>query len=683
MNRLQLIFLLSLATGTAMAIDNKPNILFIAVDDLRPELGCYGSRAITPHLDALASKGLVFERAYCNQAVCGASRLSLMAGLYPEHTDERTYHVTDWRQRWPNVVTLNQHLTQNGYTTVGLGKIYHNTQGVGVDTDHWTRWIPVRGTTTYADPDNAAIHERERKRPRPGRRGSFRGPLTEFADVSDNTYADGARADVAVKQIESLAESSKPFFLAVGFTKPHLAFIAPQRYWDLYQRESFTLPENLEVPPGYPQWARNESAGEMRSYADCPEGLPSTFPDALNKRLIHGYYACVSYMDAQVGRLLDALGTNGLAENTIVIFWADHGWKLGDHASWCKHTNFECDTRVPLIIHHPKNESANGHTKALVELIDLYPTLCDVIGLEKPRHLQGNSFAALLETPEADHRTEAYSSYPHNAGREIGSVIGHSLRTKDYRYTEWWTRKDDRIVERVLTDLSKDPSEITNCLAEQSELAGRFSKRLRERVMAVRPWRDLFNGKDLTGWKANTDPDAFQIVGGAIKAHATHPIERSHLFYVGEDDTTLESFKDFELEVTLRSEGGRANSGIFFHTDMEVRDDKLHLKNGYEVQLNSGANKGKTGSLYAVEDVNDTVIPDESEWYQVRIRVQGKRIQCWLNDQQVIDYVEPENVKRPPNRIGRILREKGGAIALQAHDAKSIYFFKRIRIREL
>ena len=678
-----ILFALAFFLGCAAAAP-QPNVLFIAVDDLRPELGCYGSRAVTPNLDALAESGLTFERAYCNQAVCGASRLALMSGLYPEHTDERSFHVTAWRQRLPEVITLNQHLTTHGYTTVGLGKIYHGSSGKGVDPENWTHWLNVKGKALYADPDNAAAHREASKKPKPNGRGTMRGPLTEFADVPDNTYDDGARADEAAAQLSALAEAKCPFFLAVGFTKPHLPFIAPQRYWNLYDRDSFALPSNQAVPPGYPSWASNVAAGEMRAYSDCPQGiLPSAFPEPLNKRLIHGYYACVSYMDAQVGRLLQALDANGLIDNTVVIFWSDHGWKLGDHASWCKHTNFECDTRVPLIVRHPHKVTAKGKTSALVELIDLYPTLCDVLGLEKPSHLQGESFAGLLEEPQRAHRSSAYSSYRHRADQGIGSVVGHSLRTARYRYTEWWQRESDRVVERVLTEIERYPGEVTNCLEENEGLASELSVQLRQRVLSVRPWVDLFNGKDLAGWKANTDPDAFKVVDGVIRTQATDSKERSHLFYTGADEDTLESFRDFELEAVVRSEPG-SNSGIFFHTDHEPRDDKLHLKNGYEIQLNSTSKeKRKTGSLYAVVDVGESIIPDETEWHTVKVKVLGQRVQCWLNGKEVIDYTEPVNVERPSNRIGRVLRSEGGAIALQAHDTDSVYFFKSLRVRKL
>lgn len=457
-------------------VDQRPNVLFIAVDDLRPELDCYGAKTTTPNIDRLAEAGLLFERAYSNQAVCGASRVSLMTSLYPEFTGERTYHVTDWRKRWQHIVTLNQHFTANGYKTIGLGKIYHGSGGPGVDPDNWTEWVKVDGKG-YADPASwRNIRES---------RGRKRGPSTESADVDDDAYADGARAKTGAQRLRQLAKGSEPFFLAVGFTKPHLPFNAPTKYWDLYERSSFRLPDNSGRPPGYPAYAANVNAGELRSYSDVPlKGLPADFPDELNKRLLHGYHACVSYTDRNIGQLLETLEESGAAENTIVVLWADHGWKLGDHSSWCKHTNFECDTRVPLIIRHPQIETARGRTTALAELIDLYPTLCELCGLSIPDHVQGKSLLPVLKDPQADHRRAAYSSYPHRAnGRK--NVVGHSIRTAQHRYTEWWARDTDEVVDSVLTNIEKDPAE-TTAINDQPELKARLSKLLHERVLAAR-----------------------------------------------------------------------------------------------------------------------------------------------------------------------------------------------------
>jgi len=474
-----IIFILSLAVTSAALAADRPNVLFIAVDDLRPELGTYGTRAITSNIDKLAASGVRFERAYCNQAVCGASRVSLMTGLYPEHTGERSYHVTGWRERWADTVTLNQHFLANGYNTVGLGKIYHGSGGEGVDPENWTEWINVKGSQ-YANKES-----RENMRTtKAGGKTRKRGPSTEAGNTDGADYPDSQRAATGAKRLAELAKKEEPFFLAVGFTKPHLPFVAPKKFWDLYKRENFSMPENLGVPPGYPDYATESNAGELRSYSDIPgkEVPPTEFPDDLNKRLIHGYHACVSYMDHNVGVLLEALEQSGAADNTIVVFWGDHGWKLGDHSSWCKHTNFECDTRVPLIVRAPGKSAAVS--KSLVELVDLYPTLCELAGLEKPMHLQGKSFVQTLAKPDAAHRDFAYSSYAHGRGKT--PVVGHSLRNGQFRYTEWWERDSDNVVERALTDLVADPGETTSAIREKSAEAERFSKMLRERVMGVR-----------------------------------------------------------------------------------------------------------------------------------------------------------------------------------------------------
>ncbi len=478
------LLLLATAAGPVAAEPNpRPNVLFVAVDDLRPELSCYGAKAVTPNFDRLAKSGLVFDRAYCNQAVCGASRLSLMTGLYPERTDERTFHVTDWRKRWADVVTLNQHFKANGYTTVGLGKIYHGSSGPGVDPENWTEWVTVNGKE-YADPASLKA-QRENPKKRPGKR--TKGPATENYDKPDDSHADGNRANVGAVRLRQLAKRDEPFFLAVGFTKPHLPFVAPEKYWDLYDRGDFAVPKNLGVPPGYPDYARNKNAGELRAYADIPsKGTPADFSPELNARLLHGYLACVSYTDRNLGVLLDALDESGAASNTIVVLWADHGWKLGDHSSWCKHTNFECDTRVPLIVRHPGMKSAKGRTRALAELVDLYPTLCDLCSFDPPEHLQGRSLVPVLADPTKTVRESAYSSYPHGRGSGQRGVVGHSLRTPQHRYTEWWEKGTDKVADHVLTDLAADPGETT--VVEGNEATRRrLAAELRERVLSVRP----------------------------------------------------------------------------------------------------------------------------------------------------------------------------------------------------
>jgi len=465
----------------------RPNVLFIAIDDLRPELGCYGSRAITPNIDRLAGSGLRFDRAYCNQAVCGASRVSLMTSLYPEFTNERTYHVGGWRKRWENIVTLNQHFTDNDYTTVGLGKIYHRRGGDGADLEHWSEWLVFNQGKLYADPKSLELTRVSKRKS--GQNSKTKGPATESIDVPSDTYKDQQLALEGARQIQKLAASGQPFFLAVGFEKPHLPFNAPKKFWNLYERESFTLPENVDIPPGYPHYASNRRAGELRGYADIPRtsnGPGSIFSMELNQRLMHGYMACVSYVDYNVGILLDALEQEGLVDNTVVVLWGDHGWKLGEHGSWCKHTNFEVDTRVPLIMRYPGMRSARGATQALVEFVDLYPTLSELCGLDAPPHVQGQSFLPVLKDPSAPHREFAYSSYPHNNPELKASMIGHSIRNQQYRYTEWWRQDNDQVVDRALTDLAKDPGETTSLLPDETSLADELSLKLKRRVLDAR-----------------------------------------------------------------------------------------------------------------------------------------------------------------------------------------------------
>jgi len=436
----------------------KPNVLFIAIDDLRPELGCYGKQVISPHIDKLAASGTQFNRAYCQQAVCGASRLSLMGGLYPTNTREQTFHVNGWRERHPNLVTLNQHFGNEGYQTIGMGKIYHgHSSGPATDLENWDMWIDV-STSEYALQKNKDLVTQALKDKTKGsKHAPPEGPMTELADVPDDTYVDGKRATRAIQVLDQLAnDGEKPFFLAVGFTKPHLPFVAPKKYWDLYDRDSFSMPPNSGRPPQWPEDAAFTKANEMQRYVDYVGEGPKDFPESLNKKLLHGYAAAASFVDANVGRVLDALEEKGLADNTIVVLWGDHGWKLGDHSSWCKHTNFECDTRVPLIVRDPRMKSGQT-TDRLVELIDLYPTLCDLTGIETPPHCQGRSFRGLLENPESGHRYSSYSSYP------AWKSLGHSIRFRSFRYTEWFHNDTGELRACVLTDLGKDPGEVTNC----------------------------------------------------------------------------------------------------------------------------------------------------------------------------------------------------------------------------
>ncbi|HET6409858.1 MAG TPA: sulfatase-like hydrolase/transferase [Chthoniobacteraceae bacterium] len=444
----------------------KPNVLFVAVDDLKPAIGCYGDKlAKTPNIDRLATRSTVFDRAYCMQAVCAPSRNALLTGLRPEVL--RIYDLgTNFRRRAPEVETLPQWFKQHGYATHGIGKVFHVGHGNHEDQASWS--VPhFQGKTVgYALPENGAKLTREEalfsneggdvsKLPR--------GAAYESADVSDDTYADGKIASESIKRLQEFKKSGAPFFLAVGFLRPHLPFCAPKKYWDLHDASKFQLAARKTPPDGAPAFAP-QSSGELRQYSGIPDQGP--MPEDLQRTLIHGYYAATSYMDAQLGRVLDELEKLGLAENTIIVLWGDHGWHLGDHGMWCKHTNYEQATRAPLIISAPGRRMSQ-HTRALVEFVDLYPTLCDLAGLSKPAHLQGESLVQVLDVP-ATNRTAAFQVYPRGS-KEMGPLLGHGVRTDRWRYVEW-RKQDGTAAARELYDLQDDPQETIN-VADRTEKA--------------------------------------------------------------------------------------------------------------------------------------------------------------------------------------------------------------------
>ncbi|MFB9296260.1 sulfatase [Persicitalea jodogahamensis] len=439
------VFLVSLKPRSE--VPARPNVLFIAVDDLRPELGCYGDGLVkSPNIDRLAASGLLFERAYCQQAVCSPSRTSLLTGLRPDST--RVYDLTThFRTTVPDVVTLPQHFKNNGYVTAWWGKLYHANL---TDPISWTlqgeQMEPKSNWRAYATEASKQIAARH----------DGAGPAFERAELPDNAYPDGKIAEKAIETLRAIRDkpnAARPFFLAVGFYKPHLPFNAPKKYWDLYQRSDFKLPTRQTPPDDAPALA-STGWGELRSYAGIPAQGP--LPDEQAQELIHGYHACVSYTDAQIGKVLDELKRLGLEDNTIVVLWGDHGWKLGDYGQWCKHTNFEIDTRVPLMVRVPGMKTAGQKTRALVEMVDLYPFLCDAANLPKPAHLQGDSFAPLLAKPGLAWKESALSQYPRG-----NDTMGYSLRTDRYRFTKW-VKSDGTVVAAELYDLKKDPNSTAN-----------------------------------------------------------------------------------------------------------------------------------------------------------------------------------------------------------------------------
>lgn len=444
----------------------RPNVLFIAVDDLRPELGCYGNSIIqSPNIDRLAARGMVFRHAYCQQAVCSPSRSSLLTGARPDTTKVWDLE-THFRSALPDVVTLPQLFKNEGYFVQGMGKIYH---GGFDDPVSWsTPWTsPGVETPTDAralEPDEM---ERRARAARARRRGGDRGPAFQAVDGPDNSPNDGKLADMAVAALQGLREKEQPFFLAVGFVKPHLPFISPKKYWDLYDPESIPPAPNPFLPKDAPPYALPER-NELWNYDGVPE--ETRLPDDYARQLKHGYYAAVSFMDAQVGRVLDQLERLGLQDDTIIVLWGDHGWKLGEHGCWCKHSNVENDTNAPVILSVPGMACAGAHTDALVEFVDVYPILVELAGLPKPAHLEGASAAPLLVQPDREWKQAAFSQYPRShSGKRL---MGYSMRTCRYRFTRWVDRDEPGRVDAVeLYDHETDPQENVNIAGDPKNAA--------------------------------------------------------------------------------------------------------------------------------------------------------------------------------------------------------------------
>ena len=451
-----LLFAASLLAPAAGPPDpGRPNVLFVIVDDLRPELGCYGvESADTPHLDRFAASSVLFERAYCQVPTCGASRASLFTGLRPTRGRFREYTARADEDA-PGVVPLHAHFKAHGYRTASLGKVLHfKNDSAGGWTD--PPWRPRAGS--YGDPGL--------NRPRPDGR---RGPPVEIADAAPGALADERIAAEAADRLQEYSHNDEPFFLAVGFLKPHLPFVAPRQYWDRHPAEDIPMPRDYEVPAGAPAAAVHRS-GELRSYAGVPKRGPVS--DATAKELIRGYRACVSYADANVGRVLDALDAAGLAGNTVVVVTSDHGWNLGEHTLWCKHSCFETSLHVPLLVRAPGRTAAGERAAGLTELIDLYPTLCDLAGVPEPPHLAGASFAAGLGDPAARGKPAAVSRYR----------AGDTLRTDRYRFTDYTEAAGGEVrpLGAMLYDHATDPGETVNLAADRPAVAAELLSTLNE-----------------------------------------------------------------------------------------------------------------------------------------------------------------------------------------------------------
>ena len=509
-----IVFAMAITTSIVAQQKTKPNILFIAVDDLKPILGCYGDKLVkTPNIDRLAKMGTVFQRNYCQQAVCGPTRASIMTGKRPDNTG-----VWDLKTRMrdvnPDILSLPQYLISQGYSTQGIGKIYDSRcVDKKMDAPSWSvpyynyfkteeRYYPnelgapLNGQYQSPESKELAVKFTKEARDKGMNEKEIEDyvsksvkPAVECIDVPDNAYNDGANAARALEILEKLKSDDKPFFFAVGFSKPHLPFVSPKKYWDLYKREDMPVAPFQEKSKNSIDVAYH-NAGEIRAYTDIPSLLSFTdqkdygltLPLDKQKELIHGYYAAISFMDAQVGKVLDKLNALGLTENTIIVLWGDHGWHLGDHNLWCKHTNFEQATRTPLIIAAPGIKATTSNAPS--EFVDVFPTLCDLAGVKIPEKLDGKSLKPLMNKSAKSVKDFSISQYPRSGtkseterqGYASSKVMGYSLRDERYRFTIWMTNdfrssqpfNADLIVGTELYDYDKDPNETVNVVDDES-----------------------------------------------------------------------------------------------------------------------------------------------------------------------------------------------------------------------
>ncbi|MCB1121827.1 MAG: sulfatase [Verrucomicrobiae bacterium] len=452
------------STHARLAGENRYNVLFIAVDDLRPVLGCYGNTIVkTPHLDQLAQQGIVFENAYCQASSCLPSRTSLLTGLRVDTTRITDNQDGHFRERFPDLITLPQHFKRDGYFCREFGKVFHVQDPVSWSVE---KFLPKSDYAypIYGKAETQALQKSLANLDKPedwwgyqaGRNSRWIRALSwEDPDVPDEYLFDGQLADGVIDTLKK--HGDQPFFLGVGFFRPHLPFVAPRRYFDLYPIETLTLPENRNLPQGAPPFAVHDSS-ELRTYTDV--GKEEVLTEKKQLQLLRAYYACVSYVDAQIGRVLQALKEQNLRSNTVIVLWSDHGYHFGEHGTWNKATNFEEATRVTLIVSHPGQKNHGKHSDSLVELIDLYPTLSEICGLPVPDGLEGISFKPLLANPDRPWKSAAFSQI------EVKGVPGFTMRSDRYRYTEWI--RDGEVVTTELYDHQRDPGENFD-IAESAE----------------------------------------------------------------------------------------------------------------------------------------------------------------------------------------------------------------------
>ncbi|MEP4095825.1 sulfatase [Reichenbachiella sp.] len=498
--KISFVFLIAawMLCGCSPGAEEKKNVLFIIVDDLKPMLNSFGQgQIISPHIDQLTSKGVSFQSAYCQQAICTASRMSFITGMRPDYT--KIWDLsTNLRDIRPNAVTIPQHFKNNGYQTAGMGKVMHGAHND--DPVSWTIPFITNDDLEYAEgykqPANSyqspevhvkwdSLQSALKNDPNADKgwvavnrimKSAGLRPAVESLDVPDAAYSDGASALKGIELMKEFQENGEKFFLTMGFQKPHLPFAAPKKYWDLYDPKDINLAAYQEKAMGAPAFA-NHNSGELNNYSDIAENMndKGKVTEEKQRELIHGYYACVSYVDVQIGLLMDHLKKSGLEENTIVVLMGDHGWHLGDHGLWNKHSNYEQATRTPLIFAGPGVDEGLKN-KSTVELIDVFPTVCNLAGIEPPNDLDGENLSPILNAQAEKVKDYAISQYPRRCN-VVASVIGkypedctlmgYAVRNDKFRYVAWvegnyedrTTFDESMIVSEELYNYETDPLE--------------------------------------------------------------------------------------------------------------------------------------------------------------------------------------------------------------------------------
>ncbi len=495
----------------SIKLAQKPNILFVSVDDLGPILGAYDDAYVkSPNFDEFAKNGMTFRNTYCQSAVCAPSRASLMTGLRPDST--RVWHLGDkFRKINPATVTMPQHFNKNGYYTVNIGKIFHNYMPDSISWDEpdlrpaqFVRpdWMKRDGETFYVNKETQRKQKIKRdiliaKRPIYYADGWNNGPAWEMEDVHDSIYYDGAQTELAKRTIARLSKNEQPFFLALGYFRPHLPFAVPKKYWNLYDRDSLPLAPNSFIPKNSPIMALN-SMYELKGY-DGFENLKHPTKNVMAvdtaRVLKHGYYASVSYVDELFGQLIQHLKDLDIYENTIIIVWGDHGYKLGEHNSWSKMTNYNVDIQVPMMVYSPDQLNKGKQTFEITELVDIFPSLCELAGIDAPPYLQGTSFVPLIKNPELKWKTAAFSQFHRRpkVSPDGKRYMGYSIKNREYHYIEWYYWNSElgergNYVTSELYNSTLDPDENMNIAGfkENEGIVSELSTQLKKGWKAVK-----------------------------------------------------------------------------------------------------------------------------------------------------------------------------------------------------